>query len=292
MPVLNTIPARMRDLDGSPVRRLLPSPVRRKVGPWVFLDHFGPATMDPGKGIDVRPHPHCALSTVTFLFEGEMEHRDSTGAHAIVRPGEIHWMRAGHGIAHSERTPRQARVGGHRAHGLQLWCAHPDGAEEQEPGFGSWTELPQLELEGVRVRLLAGEGWGHRSPVEVTSPLVYALAELRAGQTLALPDHEERCVYAVSGGYAIDGAAGEPEQLLVVDRAARRIEARTDAVLAILGGDAIGPRHLWWNLVHSDPDRLREQAERWREGGFPTVVGDEVEFIPAPEGPWPSPQPL
>lgn len=284
--LLHRIPARTRSIGSADVRRVLPAPVRRKVGPWVFLDHFGPIEVTDRGGVDVAPHPHCALSTVTWLFEGAVEHRDSTGGHAIVQPGEIHWMRAGHGIVHSERRPADPAQRATRAHGLQLWCAHPDGEEEQAPRFDSYRDLPALDVDGVPVRLLAGDGWGAASPVDVTSRLVYALATLRAGQSIALPDHEERCVYAVSGAFAVDGDAGDPHELLVVDRDARVVTARTDAVVAILGGDAIGPRHLWWNLVHSDAGRLAEQADRWRRGEFPRVPGDEVDFIPAPpDGP-------
>lgn len=244
--LLHRIPARVRSLGATDVRRVLPSPVHRKVGPWVFLDHFGPEDVPEDGGLDVRPHPHCALSTVTWLFEGAVEHRDSTGGHAVVRPGEIHWMRAGHGIVHSERRPSDPARRARRAHGLQLWCAHPDGAEEQEPRFDSYTQLPEVEVEGVRVRLLAGDGWGAASPV--------------------------------------DGNGADPHTMLVVDRAARVITAQTDAWVAILGGDAIGPRQMWWNFVHSDPGRLAEQAERWRRREFPSVPGDEVDFTPAPSG--------
>ncbi len=161
----------------------------------------------------------------------------------------------------------------------------PGRPEEQAPRFDSWTALPELDVQGVRVQLLAGDGWGATSPVEVTSPLVYALVHLREGQAIALPDHQERCAYAVSGAFAVDGDAGAEHEMLVVDRAARTLHARTDAVIAILGGDAIGPRHMWWNLEHSDKGRLIEQATRWSERGYPVIPGDDVEFIPAPPGP-------
>lgn len=192
-------------------------------------------------------------------------------------------MRGGHGIVHSERAP-VARLGTQqRAHGLQLWCAHPDGEEEQEPRFDSWTDLPQLDLEGVPVQLLAGHGWSHESPVDVTSPLIYAMARMKAGQTLALPDHAERCVYSVDGEVAVDGVTNAAHDMLVVDGGEKRLTAVSDATVAILGGDAIGERHIWWNLVHSDRGRLKEQAQRWRDGEFPTIPGDDEEFIPAPD---------
>lgn len=221
---------------------------------------------------------------MSYLFDGATEHRDSTGGHAVVEPGEIHWMRAGHGIVHSERAPKD-RIGTvGKSHGLQIWCAHPDGEEEQEPRFDSWTELPLLERDGVRIQLLCGTGWGEESPVDVTSPLVYAMVHMRAGQRVALPDHEERCVYPVSGAVAVDGDATQDE-MLVVDASAREVIASEDAMVAILGGDAIGHRFIWWNLVHSDAGRLQEQAERWRRQEFPTIPGDDATFIPAPPGP-------
>lgn len=283
MSVLHRLPARDAAVGGATVRRVLPARQRRKVGPWVFLDHFGPVTGVASRDRDVLPHPHCALSTVSYLFEGAVEHRDSQGGHAVVRPGEVHWMRAGHGIVHSERAPADRLGRTVTSHGLQLWCAHPDGEEEQEPAFGSWTELPELDLRGARVRLLAGHGWGHQSPVAVTSPLIYAVAHLSAGQLLELPDHPERGLYTVSGRVAVDGEVAAPHEMLVLGAGARRAVATTDAVVAVLGGEPIGPRYMWWNLVHSDKGRLKEQAERWRSGGFPTIPGDDREFVPAPD---------
>ena len=284
MPAL-LIDARDRDLgSGFVVKRTLPTVKCRKVGPWVFADHFGPhRSIASAKG-DVRQHPHIGLSTVTYLFQGSIEHRDSTGGHAIVRPGEIHWMRAGHGIVHSERAPRDTIGQEVQSHGLQLWCAHPDGEEEQEPAFGSWRDLPELDLEGVRVQLLCGHGWGHSSPVEVTSPLIYALAHLKAGQRLRLPEHQELCAYVVSGAITAQGAAAKTHQMLVFD-AAGEVHAQQDSVVAILGGDAIGERHIWWNMVHSDKETLKRQAERWRSHGFPAVPDDVQDYVEAPSGP-------
>lgn len=286
MTILQRLPGRAAKIGALEIRRILPHARLRKVGPWVFVDHFGPLELELTPEMDVRPHPHCGLSTVSYLFEGVIEHRDSLGSHARVEPGQIHWMRAGHGIVHSERSPSEDLGQVRRRHGLQLWCAHPDGAEEQEPRFDSYRELPEIEREGVRVQLLAGTGWGEASPVDVTSPLIYALAHLQAGQSLALPDHEERCVYAVSGQIAVDGDAASSHEMLVVGPKAQRLEARTTSVVAILGGATIGPRRIWWNLVHSDPGRLSEQAERWRRGDFPAIPGDDHEHIPAPaDGP-------
>lgn len=284
MSVRHRLPPRAVDLGGAKVQRLLPHRSCRKIGPWVFLDRFGPWTVRLDSRMDVRPHPHCGLSTVSFLFEGEVEHRDSVGSHARMRPGEIHWMRAGHGIVHSERVPEDQLGLTQRRMGLQLWCAHPDGEEEQDPRFDSWEDLPELDQGGVRVQLLAGTGWGNASPVDVTSPMVFAIGHLSAGQRLALPDHEERCVYPMSGELAVAGERSAAD-LLVVEPGAQELEAVSDTVVVILGGAPIGERYIWWNLVHSDMDRLAEQAERWRRGEFPSIPGDDDDFIPAPPGP-------
>jgi len=283
--VVVRIPARSATVGSFDVRRVLPYRAQRAVGPWVFLDHFGPHQSVASRAGDVLPHPHCGISTVSYLFSGRIEHRDSTGGHAVVEPGEVHWMRAGHGVAHSERTPHDVLGRTTLRHGLQLWCAHPDGEEEQEPGFESWRDLPLVDLEGHAVRLLAGHGWGSESPVRTTSNLVYAIAELREGQSIPLPDHAQRCVYPVRGRVAIAGESSDAFEMLVAPAGAQRVEAVTEATLAILGGDPIGRRFMWWNLVHSDRDRLAEQAQRWRQGGFPTIRGDEQDFIPAPDGP-------
>lgn len=279
------IAARTASIGSAEVRRVLPHHSLRKVGPWVFLDHFGPRQIEVRRSGDVLPHPHCGISTVSFLFSGEVEHRDSAGGHALVKPGEIHWMRAGHGIVHSERAPEASLGTTVVSHGLQLWCAHADGEEDQEPGFGSWSDLPVLDVEGVAVQLLAGNGWDAESPVSTTSNLVYAIVELKAGQSVSLPDHAERCAYPVSGRIAMGGEASEPFEMLVADSGPQTVEALTDATIAILGGDPVGKRFMWWNLVHSDRDRLAAQAERWRRQEFPAIPGDAQEFIPAPSGP-------
>jgi redox-sensitive bicupin YhaK (pirin superfamily) len=285
MALTHRIPARTAHVGTHDVRRLLPHARCRKVGPWVFLDHFGPAD---GPGSDVRLHPHIGLSTVSYLFEGAVEHRDSTGGHAVVRPGEVHWMRAGRGVVHSERVPSDPADRATRTHGLQLWCAHPDGEEEQEPRFDSYRELPTLQVEGVRVQLLAGTGWGQASPVDVTSPLIYAIAHLKAGQRLVLPDHQERCVYALDGAIAVDSERADAHEMLVFDHGRHVLTAVDDGRVVLLGGDAIGERHIWWNLVHSDRERLKEAAEAWREGRFPPVPhdpGHPDDRIEAPPGP-------
>lgn len=279
------IPARTASVGAFDVRRVLPHRSLRKVGPWVFLDHFGPHERTVSRDGDVLPHPHCGISTVSYLFSGGVEHRDSTGGHGIVRPGEIHWMRSGHGVVHSERAPEDALGQTMVSHGLQLWCAHPDGEEEQEPRFDSWTELPVLDVEGHAVQLLAGNGWGAASPVDTTSNLVYAMVELQPGDRVPLPDHAERCVYPVRGRIAVGSETSESFEMLVADPGPQHVEAVTDATVAILGGDPIGKRFMWWNFVHSDRSRLAEQAERWAQGEFPPIPGDAEAFIPAPARP-------
>lgn len=229
--------------------------------------------------MDVPPHPHCALSTVTYLFDGAVEHRDSTGGHAVVRPGEIHWMRSGHGIVHSERSPATHRIGGLSAHGLQLWCAHPDGEEEQAPRFDSWRSLPTLDVEGIAVELLAGEGWGSASPVAVTSPLLLAHAHLPAGARLALPDVPEVAVAVLEGQVGVAGTRVAANEIWSCRGST--IEASVPSHVLVLGGDPIGERFMWWNLIHSDLGRLREQADRYRRGEFPEIPEDPG-FMPAP----------
>jgi len=278
--LIHHLRARKATVGGGSVQRVLPQARCRQVGPWVFVDHFGPSS---GPGMDVPPHPHIGLSTVTWLFDGCVEHRDSTGGHALVGPGEVHWMRAGAGITHSERVPADRGRRARRTHGLQLWCAHPDGEEDQAPRFDSWRDVPELKVAGVPVTLVAGTGWGEASPVDVTSPLVYAIGALRRGDTLPLPDHAERAVYVVSGEVQVAGVAIGTHEMAVVGSGAGQVRSDGPAVVAILGGAPIGERFIWWNLVHSDPAVLRQQAERWQRGGFPEVVGDPGPRVEGPD---------
>jgi hypothetical protein len=270
------------ELDGLTVGRLLPSVRRRMVGPFCFFDAMGPAELAPGKPMDVRPHPHIGLSTVTYLFEGVIDHRDSLGAYQAIRPGEINWMTAGRGIAHSERTPAELRERGSRLHGIQLWCALPDEEEEREPSFDHYDAdvMPELDIDGTRIRLLAGTGWGKQSPVVAYSPLVYAEMHLAAGATLPLPEeHSELGVYVVDGELSHVGK----ERLLVLDRAeAPSITADTDAHVMLIGGAPVGKRHIWWNFVSSSRERIEQAKSDWKRGAFAKVVGDEVEFVPLP----------
>jgi len=236
--------------------------------------------------MDVRPHPHIHLSTVTYLFEGEIVHRDSLGYVQAIRPGAVNWMTAGRGIVHSERTPAELRASGSRLHGLQLWVAHPAGSEDVDPAFAHHPAetLPEVVVGGVRVRVLAGSVYGATSPVETLSPLFYAEARLAAGDRLTLPDEPaERALYLVEGSLACGVEPVEARRMLVVRSGARvTVEAASDARLVVLGGEPLeGPRHMWWNFVSSSADRIEQAKRDWAEGRFAPVPG-ETEHIPLP----------
>lgn len=276
-----------RDLGGFSVRRILPAPAMRAVGPFVFLDEMGPATFEPGRGIDVRPHPHIGLATVTYLFEGEIMHRDSLGVVQPIRPGAVNWMTAGRGIVHSERTGDEERARTSRLHGIQSWIALPREHEEVEPAFFHHPadSLPQLERDGATLRLIAGEAYGERSPVATLSPMFYLAAELTAGARLPLPpDLGERAIYVVSGSVALGGSVyGSGRMLVAADGVEVEIAAAADSRLMLLGGAPLdGPRHLWWNLLSSRPERIEQAKSDWKAGRFAPVPG-ETEFIPLPE---------
>jgi redox-sensitive bicupin YhaK (pirin superfamily) len=282
---VEVVPA-TRDLgDGFKVRRALPSTTRRMVGPFVFLDEMGPAQLAPGEGLDVRPHPHIGLATVTYLFEGEILHQDSLATRQPIRPGDVNWMIAGRGIVHTERTPQALRAAGPRAWGLQAWVALPEREEERAPAFAHhpMESLPFASGDGKEVRVIAGEFLGLRSPVDTQSALFYADVSLDAGAQLALPpDHEERACYLVEGGVAIDGHAYERGRLLVFKPAAQvLLKAERKARLMVLGGEPLGPRYVWWNFVSSSRERIELAKEDWKTGRFGGVPGDN-EFIPLP----------
>jgi redox-sensitive bicupin YhaK (pirin superfamily) len=277
---------RPRDLGGFTVARVLPAAERRMVGPFVFLDQMGPADFAPGSGIDVRPHPHIGLATVTYLFRGEILHRDSLGSVQPIRPGEINWMTAGQGIAHSERTPPAIRASGGTLAGLQSWIALPKDDEETAPSFAHHgaAALPVVDGEGRRVRVLIGTIYGARSPVRTFSETLYADVSLTSGATLPVPaEPEERALYLVKGTVEIAGEAIAPGRLLVLRPAAKiAVIARSAARLMLLGGAKLdGPRHLWWNFVSSSRERIEQAKADWRDGRFPPVPGDG-EFIPLP----------
>ena len=292
-PALETIVVtRVRDLvDGFRVRRVLPSARRRMVGPFIFLDQMGPEILSAGRGLDVAPHPHIGLATVTYLFKGELLHRDGLGTVQTIRPGEVNLMTAGRGIAHSERTPREMRAAGSDLLGIQSWVALPVRHEEDEPSFAHHDadELPTIKGEGKRVRLIAGSLSGARWPVYTLSDIFYADAELKAGARLQVPAaHEERAAYVVEGGVTLagDGGSFEAGGLLVFKPGAEvTLEARetSGARLMLLGGEPFeGRRHIWWNFVSSSPERIDQAKEDWKAGRFAPVPG-ETEFIPLPE---------
>jgi redox-sensitive bicupin YhaK (pirin superfamily) len=281
------IDARPRDLGGFEVRRVLPSMARRMVGPFTFFDEMGVAVFAPGQGMDVRPHPHIGLATVTYLFEGEILHRDSLGSNQPIRPGDINWMTAGRGIVHSERTPPEHRHNGSRLHGLQLWVALPLEHEEAEPSFRHYpgSSLPARARGGVRLRVLAGTAYDMTSPVEILSPLFYVDAVMSAGSELALPsEHEERAVYVVDGTLLCGAERAEVGRMLVLTKDTTVVlRAERTTRIALLGGAPLdGKRYIDWNFVSSSKERLEQAKRDWKEGRFPKVPGDDVEFIPLP----------
>ncbi|AKT41529.1 pirin family protein [Chondromyces crocatus] len=292
-PSLETvIVTRTRELsEGFDVRRALPSVQRRMVGPFIFLDQMGPAVFRSGQGLDVRPHPHIGLSTLTYLIEGEIMHRDGLGTVEAIRPGEVNWMTAGRGIAHSERTRTELRETGGRLFGLQAWVALPKRFEETEPSFTHHeaSEIPFIEGEGAQMHLIAGALFGKRSPVQTFSELFYVDLALKEGARFAVPaEHEERGIYLTEGSLEVDGMVFGPGELLV-------LRPKSDLVLkalaptrgVLLGGEPMdGPRHIFWNFVSSSKERLEQAKEDWREGRF-APVPQETEFIPLPEEPAP-----
>jgi redox-sensitive bicupin YhaK (pirin superfamily) len=282
------IDARPRDLGGFTVGRVLPSAARKLIGPFIFFDHMGPAAFPPGRGIDVRPHPHIGLATVTYLFEGEIVHRDSLGSHQPIRPGDVNWMTAGRGIAHSERTGAELRQSGSRLDGLQLWVALPLRHEETDPEFHHHParNLPAVTIAGTRIRVLAGSAFGETSPVRTFSPLFYVDAAMPAGSELPLRnEHEERAAYIVSGVVECGKERAERGRMLVfTPGASATLRAVSDARVALIGGAPIdGERHIFWNFVSSSQARIEQAKRDWREGRFAKVPGDERDFIPLPQ---------
>ena len=279
---------RTTDLGDFEIRRALPSAQRRMVGPFIFLDHMGPVEFRSGHGLDVRPHPHIGLATVTYLFDGEIVHRDSLGTQAAIRPGEVNWMTAGRGIAHSERTALDRRAAEDKLHGLQCWVALPMTQEETDPDFAHHEadELPSLAAEGKRIRLVAGRMLGMASPVKTAWDTIFADIRLDAGTPMPLDaDYEERAIYIVSGEIEIAGDRFGPQKLLVFRPGDRiTLRAATAAHCVIVGGARMdGPRHIWWNFVSSRKDRIEQAKADWKGGRFDLVPGDEKEFIPLPE---------
>jgi redox-sensitive bicupin YhaK (pirin superfamily) len=277
-----------RDLgDGFEVRRVLPSAQRRTVGPFVFFDHMGPVVLRAGTGLDVRPHPHIGLATVTYLFDGEILHRDSLGTVQPIRPGAVNWMTAGRGIVHSERTPAELRASGTRLSGIQTWVGLPRDREEVEPSFvhHAESELPVIEGEGKHVRVIAGESYGLRSPLAVFSDTLYADVVLAEGARLEIPTgYEERAIYLAEGRIeTADDTLGAGRMLVFRQGSTVTVSALEPTRLLLLGGEPLdGTRHVWWNFVSSSRERIEQAKADWREGRFAAVPG-ESEFIPLPE---------
>jgi hypothetical protein len=276
------------DLGDFSVRRALPSARSRMVGPFIFFDHFGPAEFRSGQGIDVRPHPHIGLATVTYLFDGEIMHRDSLGTAAPIRPGEVNWMTAGRGIVHSERTGPELRATGSPIHGLQMWVALPAAKEEMPPGFAHHanTEFPLIQDNGKTVRVVIGSLFGQRSAVATTSDTIFADVRLKSGAAFPLDaEHEERAIYVIAGEIDIAGDKFEPGRLLVFKPGDKvTVKATRDSHFVIAGGAAMdGPRHIWWNFVSSRKERIEQAKAEWKAGHFGKVPGDEIEFIPLPD---------
>jgi redox-sensitive bicupin YhaK (pirin superfamily) len=286
MTILQVIGSRQRDLGGFVVRRVLPAGARQMVGPFIFFDHLGPTQFAPGLGIDVRPHPHIALATVTYLFSGSLQHRDSLGTVQEIRPGDVNWMSAGRGIVHSERTPQAARVSGEHVHGIQSWVALPDGHEDGEPTFvhHSASTLPTHVGDGIEMTIIAGDAFGLRSPVATLWPTLYVHAQIADGATVEVPaNHGERAVYVVEGELAIGDLPLTEGQLAVLAPGTTvMLRALGRARAMLLGGDPFPtPRFIWWNFVASSQERIERAKERWEQQQFPVVPG-ETEFIPLP----------
>jgi redox-sensitive bicupin YhaK (pirin superfamily) len=279
---------RTRDLgDGFAVRRVLPAAERRMVGPFIFFDQFGPIELPAGRGLDVRPHPHIGLATVTYLFEGSITHRDSLGFVQPIAPGDVNWMTAGRGIVHSERSDPELRKRPQPLSGIQIWVALPAQHEETAPAFAHYpaATLPLLDGEGMSVRVVAGSLFGRTSPVQTLSDLFYAAATLTPGAVLSLDaGHAERAAYLLDGTIEIGGRSFAPGRLLVFAPGhAVKMRAPGPARLLLLGGEPMdGPRHIWWNFVSSRKGRIEQAKEDWRAGRFASVPG-ETEFIPLPE---------
>eukprot|EP01039_Chlorochromonas_danica_P012783 gene12783-14713_t len=290
------IEGRRRDLGGFEVGRVLPFPTHRMVGPFIFFDHMGPASFAPGAGLDVRPHPHIGLSTVTYLLQGEIVHRDSLGVKETIRPGEVNWMTAGRGIVHSERTDPSLRATGAVMHGLQAWVALPEAEEETDPAFfhHEGEDLPTYESGGLLARLIAVVALGAKAKVKTHSPMFYIHWALKAGTKASLPTgYPERAVYVVEGEIEIDGRTLTKGQMAVLSPVGQPVvPALTDATVMALGGEPVGPRFIWWNLVSSRADRIAEakadwERAAWGTGRFSLPPDDQGEWIPASSDPLP-----
>jgi redox-sensitive bicupin YhaK (pirin superfamily) len=283
-----TIEPVTHDLGQFEVRRVLPNRGRTMVGPFIFVDEFGPGQLDIGTGMDVRPHPHINLATVTWLFEGAIDHRDSLGTFATIRPGQVNLMTAGRGIVHSERSPAEERASGPRLYGMQTWLALPDDQEEIDPAFEAQIGLPVVEDTCAKATVIMGSLWGQRAPTTTHAETIYAEIVLAPGGALPIDaEADERAVMLVGGEASLDGQALAPYTLSVLAPGApMRLVSERGGRVMLLGGEAFATkRHVWWNFVSSSRDRINQAKEDWRSGQFPKVPGDEAEFIPIPDQP-------
>ena len=280
------IEPRRIQFDGFPVARSLPRIGLKSVGPWLFFDHMGPYDFKAGQGLDVAPHPHINLATVTYLFEGEILHRDSAGNVQRITPGAINLMVAGSGIAHSERSPDALRKSGYTVHGLQLWHGLPEKHEEILASFDHYPadDIPATTLNGVNIRLLIGEAFGMQSPVRTYAPTLYAEFHLGAGQSAAVPENvEELAVYAVDSTLQVDGHILQPRQLAILVAGSHTIQAKDQTRAVVIGGQSLGRRYMWWNFVSSRKGRIQEAIDDWKQNRFGTVYGDDGAPAPLPE---------
>jgi redox-sensitive bicupin YhaK (pirin superfamily) len=289
-PILMSLAPVSHDLGGFKVHRTLPHKLRTMVGPFIFFDQMGPARLGVDEGVDVRPHPHINLATVTYLFDGAIDHRDSLGTVQRIEPGAVNLMTAGRGISHSERSPADQRARGPALDGIQTWIALPRASEEQEPAFEhvATDQLPVVEGEGVRLHLIMGEAFGARSPVTQHSPTLYAAIDLAPGAALELErEADERALYLLNGDAAVDGQALEPMHLVLLAPGHKPVlRSSGGARLMLCGGAPMdGERHVWWNFVSSSRERIREAKRAWQAGEFALPPDDRDEWIPIPEVP-------
>ncbi len=285
--ILKTVTPTSHDLGDFTVRRAVPSKECRMVGPFVFVDQFGPAQLDLGSGMDVRPHPHINLATVTWLFDGAIDHRDSIGTFSTIHPGTVNLMTAGKGIVHSERSPLAEREKGPSLYGMQTWLALPDGREEIAPAFEAVSDLPWIDGDGARAQVIMGQLWGERAPTTCHAETIYAEILLQEGGSIPIDaEADERAVMLVGGDATIDGLPLTLYDLVVLKPgAAMKLASRSGGRVMLLGGEAFATRrHVWWNFVSSDRERINQAKEDWREGRFAKVPGDEAEWIPLPDG--------
>ena len=287
-PILQTVTPITHDLGGFKVRRVLPGKQRTMVGPFIFVDEFGPAKLEVGQAMDVRPHPHINLATVTWLFEGAIDHRDSLGTYATIRPGQVNLMTAGRGIVHSERSPQAERIVGPSMYGMQTWLALPDGREEIDPAFEAQTALPLIEAGGASARVIMGELWGERAPTTCHSETIYAEIVLEPGSSIPIDvSTDERAVMLVGGDASIGGSElGLYDLAMLAPGMALSLASPSGGRVMLLGGEAFAtPRHVWWNFVSSSRERINQAKDDWRGGRFGLVPGDSDEFIPLPQVP-------